>query len=95
MSKTTIEISIMDMSQFLARLASLQLWMKHKGLPDIAVSKAMWRLTEDNREVEAMWDEAQKQALQHHAVALPKIQALQAEFAGKRLVDDTPSMTQP
>lgn len=94
MSKTTIEISIMDMSQFLARLASLQLWTKHKGLPDIGISAAMWRITEDNREVEAMWKEAQEQARKHHADAVPSIQALHAEFAGKRLVDDTLSMTQ-
>lgn len=90
MNKTTIEINLMDFAEFLARLASLELYMKHHDMPSIGVSKAMWRLTEDNREVEAAWKKAQEQALHHHTVVVPKLQALREEFGGKRIIHDQP-----
>jgi hypothetical protein len=90
MSKTTVEIDLMDLSHCLGRLASLKLYMEHHRMPAIGIDRAIWRLTETNSELEAMWKEAEKQALHHHTVVVPKLAALRAEFAGKTLVNDTP-----
>lgn len=88
MSKTTIEIDLMDFAECLARLASLKLYMQHHDMPSIGVDRAVWRLTETNSEADAAWKKAQADALHHHTVIVPKLAALREEFAGKRLVQD-------
>ncbi len=88
MSKTTINIDLMDFAECLARLASLRLYMQNHDMPSIGVDRAVWRLTETNSEADAAWKKAQADALHHHTVIVPKLAALREEFAGKRIVQD-------
>jgi hypothetical protein len=88
MSKTTIEIDLQDFAQCLARLASLKLYMQHNEMPSIGIDRAVWRLTETNQEADAAWKKAQAEAMHHHTVVVPQLQALREEFGGKRIVED-------
>ena len=92
MSKTTVEIDLLDLSQCLARLASLKLYMEHHDMPAIGIDRAVWRMTEANGEVEAMWKEAQKQARTHHGTTAKAMAELRSEYEGRAIINDQPAI---
>lgn len=91
---TTIAIDIQDLAQCLARLASQCLYLEAHQQSSINIKRGIWRLTETNPEVHAMWTEAQRQAQVHHGTVVPIIHAMREEIGGKRIIEDQPQTHQ-
>lgn len=83
-----------DLQYSLLRLAQFSLWLTHHEQSDIHIRIFVDRLADgsDNpREVHDAWAECLADAEYHHRNIVPKINALRAEFGGKRIIDAPPS----